>query len=457
MSRSKTQNTLLGVAGVATIIVGASLLALPRSNEWTSASVEAQAEFAASMEASQKLYFQDSRIHLERALELDPDFVAAKVKMSESCRSDDSERSERLLREAIESDQSRLTDRERFMVKRAALLDELKFDEANDQLDAYIDDHPNDPYVIHIKALQAWQRGELESAEKLNKRLLEISPNWVLAYNQLGYITMMQGRFTEAEEFFTSYRFIAPDQANPHDSLGELFIVLGRYDEAEESLLRALDNKPDFGAAFEHLAIVDALREDWEGAHQRLAQGAETGSLSEESVKYQDCALRFWRMANDADWEAITELAAGDCPLGKHKNLQVAVYLHNAASHLKDWKLAMSMEESIESEIKEAGPEMNSWISDMLVPTLHHMRGVRFALQKDLDSSIEAFETADKHLTYINSSIGLFKLSNRLVLAHVLREHGLEDKAHALVTKVRVVNPSLVEQWERHWALESGS
>ena len=230
MSQSKTRVLLLGIAGVVAIIVGASLLALPRSSDWTSSSPEAKAEFAASMEASEKLYFQEARSHLERALELDPQFVVAKVRMSELCRYEETQRSDRLLKEAIESDLSLLTERERFMVERAALLDELKFEEANKHLDTYVENHPDDPYVLHIKALQAWQRGELQSAEKLNKRLLEISPNWVLAYNQLGYITMMQGRFSEAEEYFTSYRFIAPDQANPHDSLGELFILLGRHE-----------------------------------------------------------------------------------------------------------------------------------------------------------------------------------------------------------------------------------
>ena len=80
---------------------------------------------------------------------------------------------------------------------------------------------------------------------------MEIAPNWVIAYNQLGYINMSKGRFAEAEERFKSYRFIAPDQANPHDSLGELFIALGRNDEAEESFEKAIEIKPDFWASIQ--------------------------------------------------------------------------------------------------------------------------------------------------------------------------------------------------------------
>ena len=92
---------------------------------------------------------------------------------------------------------------------------------------------------------------------QLNRRLIEIAPNWVIAYNQLGYIAMSQGRFAEAEEYFTSYRFVAPDQANPHDSLAELYIMIGRYEEAETSLYRSIEIKPDFWAAYDHLAMIE--------------------------------------------------------------------------------------------------------------------------------------------------------------------------------------------------------
>ena len=74
-------------------------------------------------------------------------------------------------------------------------------------------DEIDEAATIEAAAIRTFSVGDNETSERLNRRLLEISPNWVLAYNQLGYITMLQGRFAEAEEYFTSYRFIAPDQA----------------------------------------------------------------------------------------------------------------------------------------------------------------------------------------------------------------------------------------------------
>jgi tetratricopeptide (TPR) repeat protein len=104
----------------------------------------------------------------------------------------------------------------------------------------------DDPYLLEAAGNIAFARGDNAESEPLLGRLIEVGPNWVIAYNQLGYLTMREGRFAEAEEYLTSYRFIAPDQANPHDSLGEMYVILGRLPEAVESFETALEIKPDF-------------------------------------------------------------------------------------------------------------------------------------------------------------------------------------------------------------------
>ena len=174
-----TRKSLLVLIAVAAVVAGAGILALPQSSEWTTNSKQALAEFEASMEASQKLYHQEAREHLERALELDPDFVVAKARMADFCQWEDEEHAAQLMAEVATADLSRLTAREQFMIRRSQLLTDLKFDEAKAQIDTYLERYPDDPYVLHIKALGTWQRGELEESERLNKRLLEISPNWV--------------------------------------------------------------------------------------------------------------------------------------------------------------------------------------------------------------------------------------------------------------------------------------
>lgn len=451
-----TRNSVLVLIAVVAVVAGAGILALPQSPEWTTDCKEALAEFEASMEASQKLYHQEARSHLERALELDPDFVVAKVRMADFCRHEDEDHAAQLMADAGATDLSRLTPRERFMVRRAELLTDLRFDEAQTQLDTFLDQYPDDPYVLHIKALGAWQRGELDDAERLNKRLLKISPNWVIAYNQLGYITMLQGRFAEAEEYFTSYRFIAPDQANPHDSLGELFIVLGRYDEAKDSFERALANKPDFVAAFEHLAMVDALREDWDGAELQIERGIQAEAMCDETASLFRCTVSFWRLAVEREWAEILKLAEDDCPPEKLSNHGATIHVHHAACRLGQWDAALTIEARLKELIEKADPEKKPTFREILRPIAHHMTGVHLALQDDLEGGIRELKLADEHLTYVNAGIGILKLSNRLALATVLRKAGHEAQSYALIDKVRTVNPEIVQRYEEQGMMSDG-
>ena len=222
------KKTVLALAAVVVAAVALILNALPTGAEWTTDSPEALAEFNAAVDAQMKLYHNEVQAHLERALELDPDFVMAKLYLADQVKMDDDGRSASLWNDVISADQSKLSERERVLIDRARALQENRYEDADEMLDSYLADHPNDPFLLHRKALTLWMAGDFDEAERLNRRLIEIAPNWVIAYNQLGYIAMSQGRFVEAEEYFTSYRFVAPDQANPHDSLAELYIMIGR-------------------------------------------------------------------------------------------------------------------------------------------------------------------------------------------------------------------------------------
>ena len=441
---------LMAVAVLAVVGVIAGIVFGPRRPRWTTSSIEAEAEFRAAMEASRKLYHNEVRTHLERALELDPDFVIAKVMVAESCRRDDPERASALLQEVAGTDLERLNPRERFLVERAGLLAEGRYDEARERVDAYLERFPDDPYVLHIKALGAWQRGELEEAERLNKRLLEIDPNWVIAYNQLGYITMLQGRFPEAEEYFTSYRFIAPDQANPHDSLGELFILLGRYDEARTCLETALETKPDFIPAFEHLAILDALTENWADARREIERAIETGALSESGAARFRCGIEYWQLKRNCDWDAILELAKTECPPEEIQDIGTTVYVHEAACRTGNRDLATAIESKVEAMAKEYSSAERATFRQILVPMEHRMRGTRLLLQGNLEDGIDELREADEGLTYIFVGVGIIKLANRLDLAVALEAAGHEEEAEALIDEVRAVNPLIVRNFEEN-------
>lgn len=437
----------LAAAAVIVIAVGVTLVALPRGQEWTSSSPEAVAEFQAGIDAQMKLYEDDARRHFRRALELDPDFVMAGLYTIDGFRHDGDEAMAEALRgKILAADLGALTPRERFFVERARARIEKRPDDAERLLDEYVARYPNDPYILHQKALRAWGRGDLDEAERLNYRLVEISPNWVIAYNQLGYINMMKGRFTEAEEYFKSYRFIAPDQANPHDSLGELFITLGRYAEARETLEKAVEIKPDFWAAYGHLVLLGAFGDDPELVDSTIERATALGG-PESMVSSMACLRDYAALRHAGAWETILEQADSPCVTSYGDGFAI-VTTHCAASKLGEWQTAEGIEKKTEEVIAKATEAGDERKVEPLRGALLHMQGVRLALQGDRGAAVEKLREADQHLTYMEAGSAIYKLINRAILAEALLAEGQDAEAAALMAEVRAVNPVLASAFE---------
>jgi tetratricopeptide (TPR) repeat protein len=437
----------LAAAAVIVIAAGVTLVALPRGQEWTSSSPEAVAEFQAGIDAQMKLYEDDARRHFRRALELDPDFVMANLFTIDGYRHDGDEAKVEALREKmLSADLSALTPRERFFVERARARNEKRTEDAERLLDEYVARYPNDPYILHQKALRAWGRGDLDEAERLNYRLVEISPNWVIAYNQLGYINMMKGRFTEAEEYFKSYRFIAPDQANPHDSLGELFITLGRYAEARETLEKAVEIKPDFWAAYSHLVLLGAFGDDPELVDSAIERATALGA-PEPLLSSMACLEDYAALRKAEAWETILKQAESSCVTGLGDGFAIAT-THLAACKIGDWKTAEAIEAKAAEFVKKSSDGDDMRKAEPFMVALLHMEGIRLALQGDRGAAVEKLREADQHLTYMEAGSAIYKLINRAILAEVLLADGQDSEAAALMTEVRAVNPVLAADFE---------
>ncbi len=441
----------LGLAIVVVAAAAYSLIALPKGAGWTTDSPEALAEFEAAVDAQMKLYHNDVQAHLERAVELDPDFVIAKLYLADQVKMDDENQATQLLNDVISADQSKLTERERVLIDRARALQEKRYEDADVMLDTYLADHPDDPFFLHRKALVLWSDGDFDEAERLNQRLIEIAPNWVIAYNQLGYIAMSRGRFAEAEEYFTSYRFVAPDQANPHDSLGELYIMIGRYDEAEASLLRSIEIKPDFWAAYDHLALARMMMDDFVGAEDALAMAEEAGEVPDYWKTGIGCILKIAELAdNEQNRELLAVRDESPACFKGHSQGRAEVTVHRAACLLGEWDVADAIEEKFADLMEEMEKGTDQGEMSVVAGGIAHLYGVRKAIEGDLEGAISSFKEADHQMTYIQASNGLFKLYNRLFLVETLFAAGMDGKAHQVLSKVRSVNPTYVEDFEEH-------
>ena len=442
----------LALAIVILATVGVTLVALPKTSQWTTSSPRACAAFEAGQADMNNFYFPEALRHFERANELDPDFLLAKWRVTQLLMREGSNQANRFVDELMTVDLSNLTPREKFLIEHWRAVRNDNPDEAARLLDECIKEHPNDPYMLERKAMEAWDQANFEDADRLNdaerlyEEILKLDPNWAVAYNMLGYIRMMQGRFAEAEKSFKKYRYIAPDQANPHDSLGELYITTGRYDEAEISLNRAIEIKSDYWASYIHIAILKSYTGDFEGAYRVIERGR-AEEIPEEIAFGMECRTHFAELAQRGEWRQVLDESDSECVEG-FKNDFAAITTHRAACRSGAWQTATALEDAAAGILDEAKKSGDLELSLRFQALTPHLQGVRLAIEGDLGAAEKQLRDSDNRLSFMEVDFGMLKLYNRLLLAETRLAARQDADAHEMLAAVRRINPLIVQEFE---------
>ncbi len=414
---------LLAVAG------GVMLMARRTGSDWTTDSPAALAEFERGLDAQMKYYGGDASDSYRKALEIDPEFVAAKLSLWRYER--DPERKKKLIDELRAVNLDRLNPRERFLLSYALAREDGRDQEAERLVEQYLERYPKDPYALSVCSAQAWDERDWERAERHYRHLLEVDPNWVSAQNHLGYMAMAQGRFQEAEQLFETYNFIAPDQANPHDSMGELLTVLGRYEEARRALERALEFKPDFCPSYEHLFSLVTLAgqtEEFPTIVERARQ-----HCGERMAETMACVAELWTDYLERDYEAPWGEDRDEC---RKQYAHEYFLLHRLALLSGRLEAAHDLEEVV----RKRSEKREGFNSDLERALLLHMSGVRQLATGEAAAAAESLAEADKLLLYWGQGAAILKMFNQMNLAAALETAGEETRAEQVLEQVRRVN-----------------
>lgn len=289
-------SAVLGVLAVGGM--GAAYL-LRNHRDVTTSSSEAYRLYRLGRENELKLYEKEAITAYAGALQQDPHFVMATVRLASHLYGRDPERARSLL-QCTSRFLDDVSPRERLLFRAAEIRmsdgDRQKLTEIYDE---YARRFPEDPETYRYRAALLFKDGKPDLAAKEYEHILELDPNDAFAYNSLGYFWLGRGNYARAEEYFKRYRFLAPDQANPHDSLGELYANTGRYDEAEESLKRALAVKGDFVASIAHLGTVETGRGNNAKAAEYFARAADTTEEPRGRFQLRGSAMLSLVAAND--------------------------------------------------------------------------------------------------------------------------------------------------------------
>ncbi len=241
-------------------------------SETPTSSMEAYKYFLEGQEKFEKFYFEDARKDLEKAVELDPQFAIAYLRLSQTHRY---LANSQLAAEALEKAKvfsKEATEKERLYIEAAyARRVEKNTEKEFALLHEIAAKYPKEKEV-HSSLFAVYQKKKMypEAIAEANKAL-ELDPKWATILNQLGFMYIATGDLAEAEEYLKKAVSVAPEDANPLDSLGQLYFLTGRLDEAIAHYKEAVRIKPDFGSE-DIIAYIFAVKGDYPEAMSWLDQ-----------------------------------------------------------------------------------------------------------------------------------------------------------------------------------------
>lgn len=127
-----------------------------------------------------------------------------------------------------------------------------------------IDENCADAY--HLLGMLAFDIQNLEVAKDLVLHAIDLDNSSPIYYNNLGNIMMHGGEFMSAQEYFAKAIELKSDYTEAHYNLGNALIAQGKQEEAIDSLKRSIELNNNFTPAYINLGAVYMEREHFDNA-----------------------------------------------------------------------------------------------------------------------------------------------------------------------------------------------
>ncbi|MBP6978482.1 MAG: adenylate/guanylate cyclase domain-containing protein [Bacteroidales bacterium] len=232
----------------------------------TTRSLEAYNYFLKGREAYDKMYYNDAKNFLEKAVKIDPGFAMAWLYLSKIYglkQLGDLQKRDEALQKAHRTSR-RATENEKLAIQ-AEYAGIIKHD-FQLQLDLLLElanRAPRDKRIFY--SLGQWYKvNDLpDKAIEEFEKVLVLDPAFGEADNELAYIYFKRGDFSLALEYLEKYSALNPGDANPFDSMGDLLWRMGKLDEAIAKFRRAMEIKSDTWYAAAKMSYIYAMKEDY--------------------------------------------------------------------------------------------------------------------------------------------------------------------------------------------------
>jgi serine/threonine protein kinase/Tfp pilus assembly protein PilF len=241
----------------------------PSVADITTHSPEAYRHYVEGLDYESKLYDAEAEESFRKALEFDPTFAMAYLRVSMQWPDD----WEEMLAKAIEYSDD-VTHKEKCYIKAQQAYASENETQYVKELEKLVERYPDekDAFLKLGEYYKDW--GEFEEAVRHFNKAIEIDPLYKLPYNSLAYNYHELGDFDKSIWAINKYISLAPDEANPYDSRADLYAWNGKLDQAIESYQKALEIKPDFYMSLAKLGNMYLFKREYakaESCYQVIA------------------------------------------------------------------------------------------------------------------------------------------------------------------------------------------
>ena len=385
--------------------------------EVTTTSMDAYDLFLGGRDAYERLYNDEARQHLEKAVELDPTFAVAYLYLAWVHGRLRDTKARNMAYEKAKAFADKATKKERMYIEAAyALSVERATERSFHILRQMAQEFPQEKRVHHQLAARYRVKGLFYQAIEEYDRVLELDPNYSWAINEIAYMYTDVGDFEKAREYFERNRTLYPEDANPVDSMGELFFRIGNFDDAVAMYKQALDLKSDFYYAYWEIAYAAALREDYTEALRWIDT-------------YIEKSPSFGTKADGYIWKSFYLLWC------------------------LDTEGALTEADRLDQLAKDAGSRLYQTAAERLRGWIHYQLGEYDASRRCFDACLEAIRSDPREFAPPETSYSIWTpdyiptltAAYIFALALVDLRQGLIDPARFRLTEIRHFQPNYAD------------
>lgn len=261
----------------------------------------------------------------------------------------------------------------------------------------------------YSKALDSFQKGQLQPALSSLKELLSLAPQVAEAHNLMGIIYQKMNRPRESEESLLRAIQLRPDYVEARRNLALHWVRQGQLEQAEQQFKELLELNPDSSEVHYRIAVIYAQQGEFERAAKHLGK-VESGPRFRTPQYYRllgECYLSLKRPELAADTlEQASRLGDGSFGLlaalaatyEQAGRLTESIATLRKALALKPdtWDLRVSLASALlkQGQDENCLAELRNWPESENTPEYFNLLGAAHARLRHFAEAGKAFEKA---------------------------------------------------------------